>query len=255
MKKKRAKKKPDRQLPPKLDDSKSNLSYVFTVLGFMAKTFFATVFVSGLFFIISYFFYFPEPEIKIKKGIETSTFADYTIHISNPTKLEIYNFLISIRFDEKYPIIDYDLDEPGFETNLHLKSYQNVKITELTNGRIGGKHFPIRLISGLTASTSRLSSEAVGAISVSVDKTYTGLKGDVFPPLVEPALRSYSYFLEYRHRPFGLLAPISIKKKKWHAFDGKPSVADNYKKYQQKIVFPNGKKDTIIFEITPSKEK
>ncbi len=209
---------------------------------FFIKTVSGAVILSLLYLVISWMWFFPSPEIVIKEDHSSQQITTYRIQISNPSNMEIHNFQFSVRFDEEYPIKDYRIMEPSFSTGIALKTYHNYYYTKTTLEGILPYEHPFNLVSGITGATSAFPPGATLGIHVVIDKTYDGSRGDVLPPTIAPTLRSNSYFFAYNHRPFGLLAPIAIHKTKTCYFSGEETEADNFGKYEQSGILPNGKK-------------
>ena len=177
----------------------------------------------------------------------------YEIQIENRSVMDIHQLTAAFRFDEKYPVKSYHLDEPQYKTDIVLKpgfiSRVRVNVGNVTTERPFDS--PIKYSSGFHAITTKLSPDASATIYVNIDKTYKGLSEEVFPVSLKHSLRSNSYFITYKHMPLGELAPISITKEGYYDFEGQKTKADNYVKiYKQRIIGPDGKEKTIILTVT-----
>lgn len=203
-----------------------------------------------LYLIVSYFFLFPKLKVRVnKQDYSSPNFSIYKIIISNPSRQDIYNFEFSFRFDEKYPIKDYSLEEVNFKSGISLRSSEDFDVRE------DGKSIESKVLtSSFRGATDKFSSGTTVAIEVSVDRLYDESKGDIFPPTLMPELRSNAYYVQYKYKPLGLFAPIFLQKKGCYEFNGKKSKLDNLKSYKQKVTLSDGKEIEIGFEVSKKQE-
>jgi hypothetical protein len=225
---------------------------VFTFLIFLAKTVFGAVLLAIILFLVSYLFFFPEPEIKITKTFDSPKMTSYDILVRNPSRMDIHQLTIAFRFDENYPVSSYYLDEPQYTTGFVLKPGFISRLTVSVGDKVSEKPFynPFKYTSGVQAITNMLGPDSSATFYVNIDKTYNGPKEQVFPISLMHSLRSNSYFMTFKYWPLGVFAPISITKKGCYDFDGHKTEADNYgKEYKQKILGPDGKTNTFILPV------
>jgi len=173
--------------------------------------------------------------------------------ISNQSSRDIYNLEFSFKFDEKYPVKKMFLQELNFKTDILLRSIEDFDLKGYIENKIVSQQKPIKLMNGFRGAIKELPTGTTIAIEVTIDRKYNGSMGDVFPPMLAPALRSNNYYIEYKFKPLGFLGSYYITKKGCCDFSGKKSKADNYKSYKQKIILEEGEK-WLCFEIR-KKEK
>lgn len=212
----------------------------------LAAVLLGTSFLACLWLALSYLFIHPNPKILIKKS---DTLPEYGVTISNLSSRDIYNLEFSFKFDEKYPVKRIFLQELNFKTDVILRSIEDFDLKEYIEGEMVSQKRPITLMNGFRGAIKELCSGATIAIEVTIDRKYNGSMGDVFPPMLEPSLRSNNYYVEYKFKPLGFLESFYITKKGCYDFNGKKTKSDNYKTYEQKIVLPDGKELLAGFEI------
>lgn len=223
------------------------------VLLICGKTAVGAVSLALILFLFSYLFLFPEPEIKITKTFDSPKMISYNIQITNTSMMDIHQLSIAFRFDEKYPVLSSYLDEPQYKTGFVLKPGFVSRLTVSVGDRVTKKPFynSFKYSSGIQAITNRLSPDSSAILYVNIDKTYNGPKEQVFPISLKLSLRSNSYYITFKHMPFGAFAPIAITKKGCYDFNGCRTKADNYgKKYEQKIIGPDSKANTFSLSVT-----
>lgn len=221
---------------------------------FCAKTLFGAVFLSLVYFSISYLFLFPSPEIQIEKKADLPEAIVYQIWISNPSimgvfNLDIYNLEFVLRFDEKLPVRKFELNEANYYSGIKLLSNEGWTLREINSQNLKPYPSPINLVSGIIGATDRFSPGTIVGITVLIDKTYDGKIGDVFPPNFKPRLRSNSYYITYKHRPLGEFAPIYISRSHCRDFKGNEAELDNIRKYVQKTTLPDGQVKDLVLEV------
>lgn len=229
---------------------------VLTFLYFFGKTVLGAALLAFLLFFVSYFFFFPKPEIKITKTFDSSIMTSYAIQVTNRSKMEIHQLTIAFRFDENYPVSSYYLDEPQYKTGFVLQQGFVSRLTVSVGDKTTEKPFynPFKYSSGVQAITNMLGSDSSATIYVNIDKAYKGPKEQVFPVSLKHSLRSNSYFVSFKYKPLGIFAPIAIPKEGCYDFDGRKTEADNYgKEYKQAIVGPDGKTTTFSLPVTKAK--
>ena len=242
-----------RQKNQKEEDIKMEIHpIVSTFFVFFIKTVFSATLLAFVLFLVSYFFFFPEPEIKIIKSFDSPIIMSYDILIRNPSKMDIHQLTMAIRFDENYPVSACYLDEPQYKTGFVLRhgfvSRLSVCVGDQKSERPLSNPFKS---SGMQASTNILEPDSAATIYVNIDKTYNGPKEQIFPVSLKHSLRSNSYFITYKYKPLGIFSPISITRKGFYDFDGHETKADNYgKEYKQTIVGPDGKAKTFVLPVT-----
>ncbi len=235
-----------------LNKKNDKMRVLLGILLICGKTAVGAVSLALILFLISYLFLFPEPEIKITKTFDSPKMISYNIQIRNPSLMDIHQLTIAFRFDEKYPVSSYYLDEPQYKTGFVLKPGFVSRLTVSVGDIVAKKPFnnPFKY-SGIQAITNRLSSDSSAILYVNIDKTYNGPKEQVFPISLKRSLRSNSYYITFKHMPLGVFAPIAITKKGCYDFNGHKTKADNYgKKYEQKIIGPDGKATTFSLSVT-----
>lgn len=226
---------------------------VLTFFIFWGKTAFGAVLLALTLFLVSYLFFFPEPEVKITKTFDSPKMTSYDIQVTNPSMMDIHQLTMAFRFDENYPVSSYYLDEPQYKTGFVLKPGFVSRLTISVGDKVTEKPFynPFKYSSGVQAVTNRLGPDSSATLYVNIDKTYNGPKEQVFPISLKHSLRSNSYFITFKYMPLGEFAPIAITKEGCYDFDGHKTEADNYgKEYKQKIVGPDGKAKTFSLSVT-----
>ncbi len=229
---------------------------VLTFFIFWGKTVLGAVLLGLTLFLISYLFFFPEPEIKISKTFDSPKMTSYDIQVTNPSMMDIHQLTMAFRFDENYPVSSYYLDEPQYKTGFVLKSGFISRLTVSVGDKRTEKPFdnPFKYSSGIQAITSKLGPGSSATFYVNIDKTYNGLKEEIFPNSLKHSLRSNSYFIIFKYMPLGEFAPIAITKEGCFDFDGQKTEADNYgKEYKQKITGPDGKEKTFRLPVSKAK--
>jgi len=221
---------------------------------FCMKTLFGAVFLSVVYFTISYLFLFPTPEIQIKKKLEAPEAIVYQIWISNPSimgifNIDIYNLEFVLRFDEKLPIRKVEMTEANYYSGMKILSNEGWTLREVNSQNLKPYPSPINLVSGIIGATNRFSPGTIVSIVVLIDKTYDGKLGDVFPPNFKLRLRSNSYYITYKHRPLGEFAPIYISKSYCKDFMGYASEMDNIRKYVQRTTLTSGEVKDVVLEV------
>ena len=221
---------------------------------FCAKILFGAVFLSVVYFSISYLFLFPSPEIQIEKKADLPEAIVYQIWISNPSimgifNLDIYNLEFVLRFDEKLPVRKFELIEANYYSGIKVLGNEGWTLREINNRNLKPYPSPINLVSGIIGATDRFPPGTIVSITVLIDKTYDGKLGDVFPPNFKPRLRSNSYYVTYKHRPLGEFAPIYITRSHCRDFEGNSAELDNIRKYVQKITLPDGQIRNFVLEV------
>jgi hypothetical protein len=164
---------------------------------FWGKTIIGAILLGLTLFFVSWIFFFPKPEIKVEKTFESSKMDSYTIQITNRSAVDIYQLTIAFRFDEKYPVASFSLDEPQFKTGFVLKPGFVSRLRVSSNDIISKRPFynPFIYSSGIQAIANRLSPDSSATIYVNIDKTYNGPKEQVFPISLKHSLRSNSYYI------------------------------------------------------------
>lgn len=220
-----------------------------SIFFFVAKTLsvalFGASFLACLWLVLSYLFVHPRPKISIKKS---NVLPEYKIIISNPSTRDIYNLEFSFKFEEKYPVKRFLLRELNFKTDVLLQSIEDFDLKGYIEGEIVNRQKPIKLMNGFRGAITQLLSGTSISIEVTIDTKYDGSSGDVFPPMLEPALRGNNYYIEYKFKPLGFLESFYITKKGCYDFSGNKTKADNYKSYKQKVILEEGEK-WLGFEI------
>ena len=225
---------------------------ILTFLLFWGKAIFGALLLAITLFIISYFFLFPHPEIKIIKAFDSPKMTSYEIQIMNSTMMDIHQLTVAFRFDENYPVASSYLDEPQYRTGFVLKHGFVSRLSISVGESRTEKPFynPFKYCSGVQAITDKLSPSSSATLYVNIDKTYTGPKEQVFPIGLKPSLRSNSYFMTFKYMPLGELAPIAITRKGCYDFENNKIEADNFgKEYKQEIIGPDGKSKIFHFPV------
>lgn len=216
------------------------------IIGIFLKLLLPLVFSLAFYLVISYFFLFPRPKVRIiKQNYNMPNLVVYEIIISNTSspKQDIYNLEFSFKFNEKYPVKNYLLKEINFKSDIMLKSSEDFEIKE------NGQDIKSKILTnGFRGATDKFPSDITVAIEVYVDTSYDGSRGDVFPSMLMPELRPNSYFIKYQYKPLGPF-PILFTKKECFDFSGTKSRLDNLKSYNQKVILSDGKEIKIGFDI------
>ena len=243
-----------RNKPVAKNISAAKSSILRAAVVFCAKILFGAVFLSVVYFSISYLFLFPSPEIQIEKKADLPEAILYQIWISNPSimgifNLDIYNLEFVLRFDEKLPVRKFELIEANYYSGIKVLGNEGWTLREINNRNLKPYPSPINLVSGIIGATDRFPPGTIVSITVLIDKTYDGKLGDVFPPNFKPRLRSNSYYVTYKHRPLGEFAPIYITRSHCRDFEGNSAELDNIRKYVQKITLPDGQIRNFVLEV------
>lgn len=214
-----------------------------TIIWWALKVIAASLLLALFYLVISYFFLFPKLKIEImKQKHDIANITTYKIILTNPenSKQDIYNLEFSFRFDEKFPIKNYSLEEINFKSGIMLRSSEDFIIS------LGEQKVETKILtSALRGATDKFASGTTVAVDVNVDTLYDGSRGDVFPPTFLPNLRENSYYFVYRYRPLGIFSPIFFKKEGYFDFFGAKSKPDDFRNYKQKVRMLNGKEVTI----------
>jgi hypothetical protein len=251
-------KKPEQNDPIQKNQKKEILKMeicpiVSTFCIFFIKTVLSASLLAFVLFIISWFFFFPEPEIKITKSFDSPIMMSYDIVIRNPSKMDIHQITMAIRFDENYPVSACYLDEPQYKTGFVLRHGFVSRLSVSVGDKKSERPLPNPFkSSGIHASTNILEPDSAATIYVNIDKTYNGPKEQIFPLNLKPAqsLKSNCYFISYKYKPLGIFSPISITREGFYDFDGNETKADNYGKvYKQTIIGPDDKSSTFALPV------
>jgi hypothetical protein len=194
---------------------KTNLMSIF--LGFAFNSIALPLAIAFIWLFISAFFLYPKLEIKVdKEDYGRSDTESYVIMISNPTKQDIYNLEFSVRFDEKYPLLNYSLEEINFKSGILLRSHEDYDMRQ--NGE---RSSTPALVSGARGATDKFPSGISTVLHIAVNRDYDGERGDVLPPTLEPQLRSFSYLVSYKYKPLGFFSQFFIEKNQVRDFQGR----------------------------------
>ena len=221
---------------------------------FCSKILAGAIFLSVIYFIISYTLLFPSPEFQIEKKADLPEAIVYEIWISNPSimaifNLDLYNLEFVLRFDEKLPVRKFQLNEANYYSGIKLLSNEGWTLRGISSRDLKPYPSPVNLVSGIVGATDRFPPGTIVNITVIIDKTYNRELGDVFPPNFKPRLRSNSYYVQFQHRPLGEFAPMYISRSYCKDFKGNQSKLDNVRKYVQKTKLPNGQFKDIVLEV------
>ncbi|MFH1674246.1 MAG: hypothetical protein ABIF87_12585 [Pseudomonadota bacterium] len=221
---------------------------------FCSKTLAGAIFLSIVYFTISYTLLFPSPEFQIEKKADLPEATVYEIWISNPSimgifNLDVYNLEFVLRFDEKLPVRKFQLNEANYYSGIKLLSNEGWTLRGISSRDLKPYPSPVNLVSGIVGATDRFPPGTIVNITVVIDKTYKGESGDVFPPNFMPRLRSNCYYVQFQHRPLGEFAPMYISRSHCRDFKGSRSEMDNVRKYMQKTKLPDGQIKDIVLEV------
>lgn len=208
-----------------------------------------SLFVAGIYVLLSYCLFFPKPQIRVSKPSGSSEPSVYHVMISNESLMEIYNMEFAISLDQRYPVRDTHINEVRHKSGLRLLDDGGWTTKAVAKDDIKSYPSCIKLVSGIVGSIDKFSPGTIVAIDVVVDTTYEGTMGDVFPTGVKPRLRNHSYYVEYKYRPLGPLAPIHLPKNGCFDFQGNETIADNCRKYEQKVTLPDGQTKVLGMEV------
>jgi len=201
-------------------------------------------------YLMSRYVFCPSLLVKISKTeLSQQGLLAYDVSISNPSNYIISRLSFTFKFDDRYPIKHLSIKDITCESGI--KVYNDFRVEKVTPE--GEKIVWLPLVSGFSGGANNLMPGSGAHISILLDVTYNGDKGDVFPNSSGVALKNNSYLIGYSYTPFGVLSSFPIKVGGIYDFTGKRTRADNSRSYTQKWQLPNGRIIPITCTAIPDK--
>lgn len=220
------------------------MQIAYIIIAWIAKNVVIPILIAGILIFISSLFFIPKIKFKIDKiYYKEPNQTNYVVTISNLSNQNIENLIFSIKFDEKYPIKNYTLQDVSIKSGLILRSKEDFVILDYGE--------PLKcnfLVNGFRGSTDKFPAGTTVVIHVTVDNSYDGAMGDILPPSEKPNLPTEAYYVKYMYKPIGLFSNFYFKRIGYYNFAGKKTQLNNTKNYKQRVRLPNG--EFAIYEFS-----